>query len=154
MTTLDTITSADYPDVGRDLARARLAGFAEPVIVRLLNYVAATNLADKVRQSTAGPDGTPGPFPRQRYYRLADPHVNPNIRLRQKYLRIVDTSALGDQPQPVGAVVAFVEIATGLVYKPDGWKRPAKGVRGSFATDEDAAKLIAAAGTPYHLYAS
>lgn len=141
-------TAADYPDAELDAERAVSAGFAPEVITRLLNYVAATNLADKVRQATAGPDGGPGPFPRQRYYRLADP-----AGTNQRYLRIVDVHAIGPE-RTVGAVIAFVEIATGLVYKPDGWKRPAKGVRGSFATDEEAAKLIAAAGSPYHLYAS
>lgn len=53
--------------------------------------------------------------------------VDPN---GQKYVRIVRATGLGR------AAYCFVERATGAVLKCDGWKRPAKGVRGSiYAAD-------------------
>lgn len=41
------------------------------------------------------------------------------------------------------SVHAFVERATGDVYKAEGWSRPAKGVRGNVATEENLAALMA-----------
>jgi hypothetical protein len=49
----------------------------------------------------------------------------------KKYLRIVETSK-----SPLSrnrSVFCFIEIATGNIYKADGWSRPAKGVRGNIA---------------------
>lgn len=45
----------------------------------------------------------------------------------QKYLRVVQHDADG----PSRSAWAFVEVATGNILKCEGWKRPAKGVRGS-----------------------
>lgn len=153
-----------YPDADLDAERAAAAGFDPEVTVRLLNYVAALNLADAARQADANAgiiaraeaagdharaelQRTSG-FPRQRFYRLADPGRT------NRYLRVVDVNAIGHTGPsgPPRSVEAFVEIATGLVYKPDGWKRPAKGARGSLATDEAAATLILSAGSHGHLY--
>ena len=166
MTASPTTTPAvDYPDAVADAERAVAAGFDIPTGTRLINYVAALNLADKVRQAEANAGiiaraeaaGDPDRadfqrvhgHPRQSFYRLADPVG------RQRYLRVVDVNAIAADALPglpARSVEAFVEIATGLVYKPDGWKRPAKGARYSLATDEDAAKLIAVAGQYAYLY--
>lgn len=52
----------------------------------------------------------------------------------KKYLRIVRNN-YGD-PKSRSAF-CFIEIATGNVLKADGWKAPAKGVRGSIYTPEN-----------------
>lgn len=49
-----------------------------------------------------------------------------------KYVRIVSR----DLKAKTGSAFAFVEIATGDVLKPDGWKRPAKGKRGNIYDTE------------------
>lgn len=78
-----------------------------------------------------------------------------------KFTRIVQRGwsspeSQADSPdEPTGlqrSVHAFVENATGHVYKAEGWKKPAKGVR--YATVEDALEAYAASrgGTGY-LYA-
>ena len=45
----------------------------------------------------------------------------------KKYLRVVESDASGSHR----SVFCFVEIATGNILKADGWKTPAKGVRGN-----------------------
>ncbi len=45
----------------------------------------------------------------------------------QKYVRVVQR----DKGSEHGSAWCFVEISTGNILKCDGWKRPAKGVRGS-----------------------
>lgn len=49
-----------------------------------------------------------------------------------RYVRIVSK----DPGAKTGSAYAFVEIATGDVLKPDGWKRPAKGARGNIYDPE------------------
>jgi len=63
------------------------------------------------------------------YSRLTPPkiEVDPN---GVKYVRVVKRDSVS------GSAFCFVERETGNVLKCDGWKRPAKGVRGSiYATD-------------------
>jgi hypothetical protein len=48
----------------------------------------------------------------------------------QKYVRVVQEDR-GGGPAGSRSAWCFVEVATGNVLKCDGWKRPAKGVRGS-----------------------
>lgn len=57
-----------------------------------------------------------------------------------RYVRVVATDG------PSRSALAFVECATGNVYKPDGWKRPAKGVRGNIYGDT---RGVASAGELY-----
>ncbi len=48
----------------------------------------------------------------------------------KKYLRVVSSSGAHDR-----SAYAFIEVATGNVLKPDGWKGPAKGARGNIYTE-------------------
>lgn len=63
----------------------------------------------------------------------------PNPNPRGRYSRIVRN----------GAVHAFVELATGHVFKPAGWKAPAKGVRYDLTDDESYRRLLEAAEHPH-----
>ncbi len=45
----------------------------------------------------------------------------------QKYVRVVQR----DKGSEHGSAWCFVEISTGNILKCDGWKRPAKGIRGN-----------------------
>lgn len=57
-----------------------------------------------------------------------------------KFVRIVSTDG------PSRSALAFVEKATGDIFKPDGWKKPAKGVRGNIYRD---ARGISSSGDLY-----
>lgn len=57
-----------------------------------------------------------------------------------KFVRVVATDG------PSRSALAFVERATGDVYKPDSWKRPAKGARGNIYRD---ARGLASMGELY-----
>jgi hypothetical protein len=48
----------------------------------------------------------------------------------KKFLRIVKTDGSSR------SAYAFIDVATGDVLKPDGWKRPAKGARGNIYTGD------------------
>lgn len=49
----------------------------------------------------------------------------------KKFIRIVASQYNGKSR----SAFAFIDIATGDVLKPDGWKRPAKGARGNIYTE-------------------
>lgn len=69
-------------------------------------------------------------------------------RVGKRYVKVVR-----DEPRTGGASVeAFVDPETGNVFKPDGWTRPAKGVRYNLATPEGLANLLAAVAGPMYLY--
>ncbi len=51
-----------------------------------------------------------------------------------------------------GSAEAFVDLATGDVFKPDGWKRPAKGLRFRLADPESRERLLQVAGRSHYLY--
>ena len=63
-------------------------------------------------------------------------HTASEVRKGRKYLKIVDVSS-------DASVVAFVDATTGDVYKPDGWSRPAKGVRARLADKASREALFA-----------
>lgn len=46
----------------------------------------------------------------------------------KRYLRVIRCETVDAES---GSAFAFIEVATGNVYKPDGWKGPAKGARGN-----------------------
>ncbi len=48
-----------------------------------------------------------------------------------KYVRIVGTRGADSNHRGSRSVFCFVEVSTGNVLKADGWKKPAKGARGS-----------------------
>lgn len=54
-----------------------------------------------------------------------------------KYVRIVRETTGGGR-----SVHVFIERATGDVYKAEGWKAPAKGVRYQIADDDSYARLL------------
>lgn len=69
--------------------------------------------------------------------------VDPGAKGGGRYVRIVameptwtGTSEV-DGPPRARSVHSFIEKATGDVYKPDGWKSPAKGVRFRLLDDGD-----------------
>jgi hypothetical protein len=51
----------------------------------------------------------------------------------RKYLRVVESRTLFGAPASGRSVFCFVEIATGSIFKADGWKKPARGRRGHIA---------------------
>lgn len=71
----------------------------------------------------------------EEYYTSTYEHVKApkiSIMVGARFVRIVKDEVSGAGR----SVYCFVEIGTGNVLKADGWKRPAKGVRGSiFAKD-------------------
>jgi len=134
----DLAAAADaYPQYGEDLAALIAAGMTADVARRVVAYVDALNRQDVERNSG-------GPFPRMRLYRVKQPARG------ARYARIVSASQPG--PATYGSAEAFVELATGDLYKPDGWKRPAPGIRGSFRDDESAARIYTPSGAPGSLY--
>jgi hypothetical protein len=44
------------------------------------------------------------------------------------------------------SVVAFVDLATGDIYKPEGWKRPAKHIRGNVLSSQGGMECIEPSG--------
>lgn len=65
----------------------------------------------------------------------------------RKYLRIESRQPGAEH----GSAWAFVEIATGLILKPDGWKTPAKHARGTIHTDRHGVEYLGPYG-PAYLY--
>jgi len=54
-----------------------------------------------------------------------------------KNIRIVRGEKWECNPEPTnGSVHCFIDAATGNILKADGWKRPAKGVRGNIFKDD------------------
>ena len=60
----------------------------------------------------------------------------------KKYLKVVDSRPTDGGPLAGGSVHAFIEIATGNVYKPAGWAKPAPHVRFSLTDEASYAALI------------
>lgn len=85
---------------------------------RLAEYVAVLNASDPAR------------------------HVF-TVERGRKYAKVVQCSGGVSR-----SVHGFVEIATGAVLKPEGWAKPAKGVRYSLTDDASFADLLAAAAAP------
>jgi len=70
-------------------------------------------------------------------------------RKGQRYARVVMSINGGDR-----SVHAFYDLRTGDVYKAEGWKKPAKGVRFNLLDDESFANLLEQAHwTGRYLYA-
>ena len=69
------------------------------------------------------------------HYAVTCPNSNPNVQIEvqpgKKYSRIV-VRTWGS-----GSAFCFIDNATGDILKSDGWKRPAKGVRGNIANGAD-----------------
>ena len=71
--------------------------------------------------------------------KLVDQRATGNLNRKQlgstigpKWIRVFEQDVGQDgKLRDSRSVYCFVEKATGYIYKPDGWKRPAKGVRGS-----------------------
>ena len=96
-----------------------------PATTRAANLVAAQQFVDWINDSADTPEGylftldTPG----------------------QKFVRIVMDTNPGERYGR--SVHAFVDLATGDLYKPAGWKAPAKHVRGNIATGDGLADVQA-----------
>ena len=60
----------------------------------------------------------------------------------KRYLKVVDSRPSDGGPLAGASVHAFIEIATGEVYKPAGWTQPAKHVRFRLMHDASYAELI------------
>ena len=67
----------------------------------------------------------------------------------RKYIKIVDGYVQDNGELESRSVVAFIEKTTGDVYKPAGWKAPAKGVRFNLYKDIDYLENNCGSG---HLY--
>jgi hypothetical protein len=65
----------------------------------------------------------------------------------RKYLKVVDGRPTDGGPLAGGSVHAFIEIATGNVYKAAGYNAPAKHVRFNLMDDASYARLIRAASS-------
>ncbi len=112
-------------------------GMPAAVATAVLNYVAALNTADEIgvraenrRREAQGE----APLPWSRYAQF---NVDETARPGGRYIRVVSRILDG----PPGGVHAFVEKATGDVLKPDGWRRPAKGVRLRLLADDAPARV-------------
>lgn len=64
----------------------------------------------------------------------------------RKYIKVVDSRP--DGPPGGGSVHAFIEIATGNVYKAAGWAKPAEHVRFRLMDDASYAALLRHASRP------
>jgi hypothetical protein len=71
----------------------------------------------------------------------SDHHHFAPVRGR-KYIKVVDSRPTDGGPLATGSVHAFVEIATGDVYKPAGWQAPAKHVRFRLMDDASYTSLL------------
>lgn len=59
-----------------------------------------------------------------------------------KFVRVVTGTLHNGQTEPSNrSVLAFVDLSTGDVLKPDGWKRPAKGPRGNVFSQDGRSSL-------------
>ncbi len=82
------------------------------------------------------------------YTRLTPPALTYELGATgQKYVRIVQEDRGGGTSR---SAWAFVEISTGNILKCDGWKRPAKGVRGTIYTQNFAAYGCTTYGPKYN----
>lgn len=67
----------------------------------------------------------------------------------KRYDKVISVSTYGSR-----SVHAFIDRETGDLFKPAGWKAPAKGARGNVATAESRAAVIARASiSSRYLYA-
>lgn len=101
----------------------------EDIAARATRYVSTLNRHD----TTAGKQ-------RGEHFALV---VNPSARGR--YDRVVRTTPNGEP----AAVHAFIERATGLVFKPQGWSAPAKGARYDLTNEDSYAALLQAVTNPH-----
>lgn len=69
-----------------------------------------------------------------------------SIMRGKKYIRVV--SGIEGQ-RNTGSAWAFIEIETGNVLRPDGWKRPAKHARGNIYDGDNGLKTVTAYGPAY-----
>jgi len=72
----------------------------------------------------------------ERLWQRSGPNMNYKLgmdRAGSKFIRVWQTSHGLNQVGGKSAV-AFIDKATGDVYKPDGWKKPARGIRGNIFT--------------------
>lgn len=67
------------------------------------------------------------------------------VERNPKYWRVVRNEASGGR-----SVYCFIEAATGDVLKADGWKRPAKGVRGNLFDESNGLARMTPYGTEYN----
>lgn len=118
---------------GSDQAQAIVNGYG-PVSPELLEQFCADQQARHEALHAADLDAMrrPGLFA-VKHYAMSGP----------KYARIVRESLPGAATER--CVVCFIDLATGSIFKADGWKKPARGIRGNV----HAADRGASAMTPY-----
>jgi hypothetical protein len=71
------------------------------------------------------------------------------VQKGRRFYKVVDSHPTDGGPLAGASVHAFVEIATGDVYKPAGWQAPAKHVRYRLMDDTSYTALIKAAANPH-----
>lgn len=107
---------------------------AIPATTLAANLVAAQSFVDWINDLPRdGAQGTGPTIPERYVWSLDKPGA--------KFVRIVMDSNPGGQYGR--SVHAFVDLATGDLYKAAGWKAPAKGVRGNIATADGLAEVQA-----------
>ena len=70
----------------------------------------------------------------------------------QRYLRIfrVDVAPDGTELETSKSVFCFIEYTTGDIFKPDGWKKPAKHKRGNIFSPQNGLEAVNPNGVSIH----
>jgi len=115
---------------------------ADDILGFVAEYISALDAEDIQRRSDYLDAIAKSPADRQR---MVDTWGNRSYTYSsdrgRRYIRIVQHDMMGHAQTGQRSVHAFVEVTTGLVYKPAGWTAPAKGARYDLTSETDRALI-------------